>query len=108
MLWRKENELKPDDLSYEDKYKDVEGDILLNIKRQAYLDIDCEALQNCNFVQSGEEEDNVEFSMKNSDLADLHLEGIDSVTHLCVKNNWQPSTSKSTVLLNMPTVEWSQ
>ena len=65
-------------MGYEDKYKEVEGDILLNIKRQAYLDKGCEALQNLNFVQSDDEEHDAEFSMINSDLLDLHLENIDS------------------------------
>ena len=38
-----------------DRYKEVEGDILLNIKRQAYLDIDYEALESFKFAQSDEE-----------------------------------------------------
>ena len=53
MLWRNENGLKQENKSYEDRYKEVEGDILCNItKHEPYLDIDYEELQNFNFVQS--------------------------------------------------------
>ena len=56
MPWRNENELKQENQSYEDRYKEVEGDILCNIKKhEPYLDIDYEELQNVNFVQSDEE-----------------------------------------------------
>ena len=80
MSWRNENELKQDNQSYEDRYKEVEGDILCNIKKhEPYLDINYEELQNFNFVQSDEEEDNAEFSMINPSLLDLDLEEIDSV-----------------------------
>ena len=81
MLWRNENELKlhNHNQTYEDRYKEVEGDILLNIKRQAYLDIDYEALENLKFAQSDEEENNVDCSMTNPDFLDLHLEDIDSL-----------------------------
>ena len=42
MPWRNENELKQNNQSYEYRYKEVEGDILCNIKeREPYLDIDC-------------------------------------------------------------------
>ena len=72
---RNENELKQDNQSYEDIYKEVEGDILCNIKKQEpYLDINYEELQNFNSVQSDEEEDNAEFSMINPNLLDLDLE----------------------------------
>ena len=41
MPWRNENELKQDYQSYEDRYKEVEGDVLCNIKkREPYLDTD--------------------------------------------------------------------
>lgn len=93
MHWRNENELKPDDLSYEDKYNKVVAGILLNIKRQAYLNKDWEVLQNFNFVQSNDEEDDAEFSVINRDLLDLYLVDIKSVTHLLFKNDRQPSAS---------------
>ena len=71
MPWRNENELKQDNHSYEDRYKEVEGDILCNIKKQEpYLDINYEELQNFNFAQSDEEKDNAEFSMKNLEDSD--------------------------------------
>ena len=83
MPWRNENELKQENQSYEDRYKEVEGDILCNIKKhEPYLDIDYEELQNVNFVQSDEEEDNAEFSMVNPNLLDLALEDSDDVMHL--------------------------
>ena len=41
MPWRNENELKQKNQSYEDRYKEVEGNILCNIKKEEhYLDID--------------------------------------------------------------------
>ena len=40
MPWRNENELIQDNQSYEDRYKEVEGDTLCNIKKhEPYLDI---------------------------------------------------------------------
>ena len=49
--WRNENELKQDNQSSEDRYKEVEGDILCNIKKyEPYLDINYEELQDFNFV----------------------------------------------------------
>ena len=55
-------ELKQDNQSYEDRYKEVEGDILYNIKKhEPYLGINYEELQNFNFVQTDEKEDNAEF-----------------------------------------------
>ena len=70
MSWGNENELKQNKLSYEDRYKEVEGDIFYNIKKdEPYLDINYEGLQNFNFVQS-DEEDNAEFSMINPNLLD--------------------------------------
>ena len=49
--WRNKNELKQDNQSYENRYKEVEGDILCNVKEhEPYLDIDYEELQqNVNF-----------------------------------------------------------
>ena len=80
MSWRNENELKQGNQSYEDRYKEVEDDILCNIKKhEPYLDINYEELQNFNFVQSDEEEDNAEFSMINPNLLDLDLEDSDNV-----------------------------
>ena len=79
MPWRNENELKQDNQNYEDRYKDVEGDILCNIKKyEPYLVIDYEDLQNFDFVQS-DEEDNAKFSMINPNLLDVDLEDSDSV-----------------------------
>ena len=81
MSWRKENELKQDDQSYEDRYKEVEGDMLCSIKKhEPYLDIDYEELQNFNFVQLDEEEDNAKFSMIDPNLLDLDLEDSDNVS----------------------------
>ena len=52
MSWRNENELKQGNQSYEDRYKEVEDDILCNIKKhEPYLDINYEELQNFNFFQ---------------------------------------------------------
>ena len=92
MSWRNENELKQDNQSYEDRYKEVEGNILCNIKKQPYLDINYEELQNFNFVQSDEEEDNAEFSMINPNLLDLDLEDSDNVIN---------ATSVSTIIDNL-------
>ena len=81
MPWRNENELKQDNQNYEDRYKEVEGNILCNIKKhEPYLDIDYEELQIVNFVQSDEKEDNAEFSIINPNLLDLDLEDSDSVS----------------------------
>ena len=82
MSWRNENELKQDNLGYEDRYKEVEGNILCNIKKhEPYLDIDYEELQNFSFVQPDEEEDNAALSMINPKLLDLDLEDCDSVSN---------------------------
>ena len=72
MPWRNENELKQDNQSYEDRHKELEDDILWNIKKH-------EKLQNFNFVQSDEGEDNAEFSMINPNLLDQDLEDSDNV-----------------------------
>ena len=83
MPWRNESELKQDNKSYEDRYKEVEDDILCNItKHEPYLDIDYEELKNFSFVHSDEEEeDNTEFSMVNPGLLDLDLEVSDGVSN---------------------------
>ena len=45
MPWRSHGELKQDNQSYEDRYKEVEGEVLRNIKKhEPYLDIDYEEL----------------------------------------------------------------
>ena len=81
---RNESELKQDNQSYEDRYKEIEGNILCNIKKhEPYLDIDYEELQNFNFAQS-EEEGNAEFSMINPNFLDLDLEDSDSVSNVPV------------------------
>ena len=94
MPWRNENELKQSNQSYEDRYKEVEGDILCNIKKhEPYIDIDYKELQNFNFVQSDEEEDNAEFSMIiNPNLLDLDLE---------VSHSMSNATAVSTIIENL-------
>ena len=93
MPWRNENELKQGNQSYEDRYKEVEGDRFYNIKKhEPYLDINYEELQNFNFVQSDEEEDNAEFSMINPNLLDLDLEDSDNVIN---------ATAVSTIIDNL-------
>ena len=85
--------MKQDNQSYGDRYKEVEGDILCNIKKhEPYLDINYEELQNFNFVQSDEEEDNAEFSMINPNLLDLDLEDSDNVIN---------ATAVSTIIDNL-------
>ena len=82
MPWRNENQLKQDNQSFEDRHKEVEGNILCKImKHEPYLDIDYEELQNLNFIQSDEEEDNAEFSIINPNMDDLDSEEIDSVSN---------------------------
>ena len=82
MPQRNENKLKQDNQSCEDRYKEVEGNILCNIKKhELYLDIDYEELQNFNFVQSDGEGDTAKFSMINPNLLDLDLEDSDSVSN---------------------------
>ena len=81
---RNESELKQDNQSYEDRYKEIEGNILCNIKKhEPYLDIDYDELQNFNFAQS-EEEGNVEFSMINPNFLDLDFEDSDSMSNVPV------------------------
>ena len=80
MPWGNENELKQDSQSYENRYKEDEGDILCNIKKhEPYLDINYEELQNFNFVQSDEE-----FSMINPNLLDVDLEDSDVINATAV------------------------
>ena len=72
--------MKQDNQSYGDRYKEVEGDILCNIKKhEPYLDINYEELQNFNFVQSDEE-----FSMINPNLLDVDLEDSDVINATAV------------------------
>ena len=62
MPWRNENGLKQENQSYEDRFKEIGGDILCDIKKhEPYLGIEYKELQNFNFVQSDEGEDNAEF-----------------------------------------------
>ena len=82
MPLRNENELKQDNRSYDDKYNEIGGDILCNIKKhEPYLDIDYEELENFNFVPSDKEEDNADFSVINPNLLHLDLEDSDSVSN---------------------------
>ena len=71
MPWGNENELKQDNQSYGDRYKEVEDDILFNIKK----------LQNFNIIESDDEEDAAEFSVINPDLLDLDFEYRDGVSN---------------------------
>ena len=81
MSWKNKNDNK----RYEDRYKEVEDDILCNVKEcEIYLDIDYidyEELQKFNFVQWDEEEDNAEFSLINPNLLDLDFADSDSVSN---------------------------
>ena len=81
--------MKQDNTSYEEGYKEVEGDILCNVKK--YVNIDYEELQNFDFVQS--DEDNAEFSMINPNLLDLYLEDSGKVSNAPVV---------STIVDNLP------
>ena len=86
MSWRNENELKQDNQSYEDRYKEVDTDILSNIKKhELYMDVDFEELQNFDFIKSDDKEDNAKFSMINPNLLDLDLKGSDKVCNAPVK-----------------------
>ena len=79
---RNENDLKQDNQSYEDRYKEIECYILYDIKRhEPYFDIDYEEMWNINFVQLDEEEVTAEFSKINLNLLDLVLEDSDSVSN---------------------------
>ena len=54
--------MKQSNQSYEDKYKQVEGNILCNIKKhKPYLDVDYEELQNFNLFESDEEDNTQNF-----------------------------------------------
>ena len=83
MPWRNENEVKQDNQSYEERYKEIERGILCNLKKlESYMDINYEELQNFDFILSDEEKDNDEFSMVNPNLLDLDLEVGGSVSSL--------------------------
>ena len=56
MPWRNESGLKQDNKSYEDRYKEVEGNINCTVTKQPYLDMYYEELENFSFVHSDEEE----------------------------------------------------
>ena len=59
----------------EDRYKEVEDDILCNIKKhKPCLHIDYEELQNFNIIESDDKEDASEFWMINHDLLHQDLE----------------------------------
>ena len=75
MPWRNESELKQDNQNYEDKYREVENQILCNIKKhEPYLDIDYEELHNFDVIESDDDEEDDEFSMINPNLLDLDME----------------------------------
>ena len=79
---RNENDLKQDNQSYEDRYKEIECYILYDIKKhEPYFDIDYEEMWNINFVQLDEEEVTAEVSKINLNLLDLVLEDSDSVSN---------------------------
>ena len=72
MPWRKESHLKPEDVTYESKYKKVENKIVENVKRHApYLDIDNGELQNCKFLNSDDDSCSEKFSMINPRLIEV-------------------------------------
>ena len=74
--------MKQGNQNYGDRCKEIEDDILCNIKEHdSYLDVGYEDLQNFDFVQSDEEESNAEFSMINPNLLDIDLEDSDSVSN---------------------------
>ena len=78
MSCRNENDLKQDNQSYEDRYKEVEDDILCDIKKhKPCLHIDYEELQNFNIIESDDKEDAAEFRMINHDLLHRDLEDSD-------------------------------
>ena len=94
MPWRNRYELRQDKQSYEDRYKEVWGDILCNVKRhEPYLDVDYEELQSFSFLQTDEEGDNGEFSVINPDL--LHL---DLLNNYCLSNALVRSTTTDNIL----------
>lgn len=93
MSWINKSELKKDNQSYEVRYKELEGDVLCNIKkRKSYWDIDYEELQNLNFFQSDEGEDYAEFLMINPNLLDRDFDDSDTVSN---------ATVMSTILYNV-------
>ena len=52
MTWRNENELKQNNQSNQDRYKDIEYDILCNTKKhEAFLEIVYEVLQNFSIAE---------------------------------------------------------
>ena len=71
MPCRNENKFKQDNQRFENRYKEVEGDILCNIY---------EELQNFYFIQSDEGDDNPEFVIIIPNLLDLDLEDSNSVS----------------------------
>ena len=77
MPWRNESGLKQDNKSYEDRYKEVEGNINCTVTKQPYLDMYYEELENFSFVHSDEEE----FQLLSPDLLDLDLEVSDGVSN---------------------------
>ena len=80
MPWRNKNESKLHNQIYGDRYKEIEGDILCNIKKhERYLDIGYEELRNFDFVQSDAKKDNSEFSMIIPNFLDLDLEDSDTM-----------------------------
>ena len=80
--WRNENELKQDNWSYEDRYKDVEGDILCNVKsHESYMYIHYQELQNFKFCSIKWRRRECRFPMINPNLLDLDLDDSDSLSN---------------------------
>ena len=81
--WRNEDELKHEDGTYKSKYKEVENEILVNIKQhKPYVDIDYEDIYNCDIHESDneDEENDPNFSMFNPNLIDYDEDVTNSTT----------------------------
>ena len=102
MPWRNESQLKEDTQSYEDKYNEVESDILCNIKKhEPYLDIDYEELHNYDMSESDDDDNNDDFSMINPDLIEFDIDDSNDI-------NNGPIAPTSTVNLLLPNDQFYQ
>ena len=83
MPWRNEDELKHEDGTCESKYKEIENEILVNMKQhETYVDIDYEDIYNCDIHESDneDEENDPNFSMFNPNLIDYDEDFTNSTT----------------------------